>query len=106
MTVIEENRKTVQMMKKYSTDDDITSMTTYFTYVKQIVGAFPVLEEKVVVQVKGDLQPVGLSVKWYDINGKNGVSTYNFNYELGSVMFCLAALHSQAAYGYITVRFY
>ena len=55
MTVIEENRKTVQMMKKYSTDEDITSMTTYFTYVKQIVGAFPVLEEKVVVQVKGDL---------------------------------------------------
>ena len=41
-------------------------------------------------------------MKWYDINGKNGVSTYNLNYELGSVMFCLGALHSQAAYGYIS----
>ena len=94
----------VQMMKRYTSDDDITSATTYYTYVKQIIGAFPVSEEKVGTQVKVDLQPVGISVKWYDINGKNGVSTYNLNYELGSVMFCLGALHSQAAYGYISVH--
>ena len=42
-------------------------------------------------------------MKWYDINGKNGVGTYNLNYELGCVMFCLGALHSQAAFGYISV---
>ena len=47
MKVIEENRKTVQMMKKYSTNDDVTAMTTYYTYAKQIVNAFPVSEQQV-----------------------------------------------------------
>lgn len=55
MTAIEENRKMVQMMKRYTSDDDITSATTYYTYVKQIIGAFPVSEEKVGTQVKVDL---------------------------------------------------
>ena len=52
MTAIEENRKMVQLMKRYTSDDDITSVTTYYTYVKQIIGAFPVSEEKVGTQVK------------------------------------------------------
>ena len=52
---IEENRKTVQMMKKYSTNDDTTAMTTYYTYAKQIVNAFPVSDQEVGVGVGSDL---------------------------------------------------
>ena len=55
MKVIEENRKTVQMMKKYSTDEDVTAMITYYTYAKQIVSAFPVSEQQVGIRVASDL---------------------------------------------------
>ena len=55
MKVIEEDRKTVQMMKKYSTDEDVTAMTTYYTYAKQIVSAFPVSEQQVGIRVVSDL---------------------------------------------------
>lgn len=59
MKVIDENRKTVQMMKKYSTDEDVTAMTTYYTYAKQIVNAFPVSEQQVGVPIASDV------ARWY-----------------------------------------
>ncbi len=44
---VEENRKTVQGTKKFINDDTITSFITYYSYVKQIIKAFPVLEAEV-----------------------------------------------------------
>ena len=38
------------------------------------------------------------------MNGKNSVTTYNYNYEVACVMFNLAALHSQAAFNLSSVR--
>lgn len=42
-------------------------------------------------------------MKWYDVNGKSSVTTYNYSYEVACVMFNLAALHSQAAFNLSSV---
>lgn len=47
MPTVEDNRKTVMNTKKFVNDDTITSFITYYSYVKQIIKAFPVMESTV-----------------------------------------------------------
>ena len=47
MPTVEDNRETVVNTKKFVNDDTITSFITYYSYVKQIIKAFPVMESTV-----------------------------------------------------------
>ena len=47
MKLIDESRRSVIAVKKYTTPEDIVNTNIYYSYVKQLCDTFPISEDKV-----------------------------------------------------------